>query len=115
MSATSVPPTGAAFAMTTRMLAASLIGALFFIAVALLFVLGDSLEETPPLLVPVGQVVVGVAVHLLVEAVAYRPAPLPLSLSDEQARTTSRQRWQEGMILRFALCEFVAIASVNHL
>ena len=96
--------------MAARVLSSSLIGALVFIGVALFFVL--PIDETPPLWVPLAQVVAGVAVHFVLETVGYRVQPLDPSLSDDDAAAAGRLRWQSAMILRFALSEFVALASI---
>ena len=104
------PPVSPSFALSTRILAASLMGALVVMGVALAFVLpaGGSL----PVVVPVAQVAAGVVVHLLLEAVGYRLPALPTHLTDEEAAVQARTRWQTGMVLRFAMAEFIAIASI---
>lgn len=110
MSSPAAPDTS--WATPTRILAASLMWALVLIGIALYFVLGERDMSSPPLVVPVVQIGVGVGVHLLLEAIGYRTAPLSPSLSEEEAANEARTRWQSGMVLRFALCEAVAIASV---
>lgn len=112
-SAGSPPPArsfGAPFAAQNRVLAGALMGGLFFIGLALFFVL--PLDETPPLWVPVAQLAAGVAVHLGLEAFGYRTLPLDPSLSDDEAAATAMVRYQTGMLLRFALSEAIAIASI---
>lgn len=107
----SVPmSSGTPFAMTARILAGSLMGALLFIGFALFYVL--PVDETPPPWVFLAQVVAGVAIHFFLEAVGYRVQALDVSMSEDGAATAARVRWQSSMILRFALCEFVALASI---
>lgn len=103
-------PSGAQFAMSARILSSTLMGALVFIGVALVFVLPT--DETPPLWVPLAQVAAGVAVHVALEAIGYRVQPLDPGQSDDDAAAAGRLRWQSAMILRFALSEFVALASI---
>lgn len=107
----STPLAGPApFAMSTRILAASLMSALVVIGVALFFVLpAPEQNATVVLLV---QVAAGVAAHLLLEAVGYRTPALATQLSDEEAAAQARTRFQTLMIMRFAIAEFVAIASI---
>ena len=86
--------------------------ALVMIGLALFFVLGQEDMSSPPLVVVLVQLAAGVGIHLLLEAVGYRPQPLAPSVSDEDAEVLVRMRWQSAMLLRFALAETVAIASV---
>lgn len=103
-------PAGTSFALSHRILTGALMGALVLIGVVLLFVL--PIEETPPLWVPLAQVAVGVGLHLALEAVGYRTPPLDPSLDDAAAAAQATMRYQAGTILRFALCEAIAIASI---
>ena len=108
---TTTPPSAAgSFAMSVRILSGSLMAALVFFGVALFFVLGT--EDTPPVWVPVAQVAAGVAVHLVLETIGYRMPPLDTDLSDDDAREAARARWQSSMMLRFALSEAIALASL---
>ena len=84
--------------------------ALVFIGISLFFVLGT--DTTPPTWVPLAQLAAGVAIHFAVEAIGYRVQPLDPSMSDEDAATAARTRWQSSMILRFALIEVLALASL---
>ena len=88
--------------------------ALFVIALALYFVFAGTEDPwaAPPLFVPVAQVAVGIAVHVLIETIGYRTAALAPSLSEEDSASAGRKAWQSSMVLRFALSESVAIASV---
>lgn len=112
-SATPTPPS-ASFAMSQRSLVGSLMSGLVLVAFAIYFVFvgqGD-VWASPPLYVPVAQLVAGLTAHFLMETVGYRVAALDRSLSEEDAATRARQAWQTTMILRFALSELVAIASL---
>ena len=107
----SVPTSsGTPFAMSARILAGSLMGALLFIGVALFYVLPT--DGAPPLWVFLAQVVAGIAIHFFLEAIGYRVQALDPSMSDDDAAAAARVRWQSSMILRFALCEVVALASI---
>lgn len=103
-------PTSAPFALSTRILAGSLMSALVVIGVALSAVLPA--PESVPLVTLAAQVLAGVAAHVLLEAVGYRTPALSTALTDEDAAAQARTRWQTLMIMRFAIAEFVAIASV---
>lgn len=93
-------PPGAPFAVSHRMLAGALMGALVVIGVALFFVLPS--DEAPPVWVPLAQVLAGVGLHLALEAVGYRTPPLDPSLDDDAAAAQATTRYQAGMILRCA-------------
>ena len=108
MSSTS--PSPAPFALTTRVLAASLMGALVVIGVALSFVL--PVEGSLQVTVLLVQIVAGVLAHGLLDAIGYRTPPLATDLTEEEAAVQARTRWQTGMVLRFAIAEFIAIASL---
>lgn len=103
-------PAAAPFALTTRVLAASLMGALVVMGVALAVVLPP--EGSLSVTVLLVQVLAGLAAHGLLEAIGYRTPPLAPELTDEAATAQARTRWQSGMILRFAVSEFIAIASI---
>ena len=103
-------PAAAPFALTTRVLAASLMGALVVMGVALAVVLPP--EGSMSVTVLLVQVVAGLAAHGLLEAIGYRTPPLAPDLTDEAAAAQARTRWQSGMFLRFAVSEFIAIASI---
>ncbi|WP_156971349.1 hypothetical protein [Knoellia sinensis] len=107
---TTPSPAATAFALSARTLCGALMGALVFFGVALFFVLGT--DATPPVWVLLVQLGVGVAIHLAVEAAGYRAEPLDPSMSDEDAASAGRVRWQSSMMLRFALIEVVAIGSL---
>jgi len=104
--AAAAPP----FAVSARILCGALIGALPVLGLMMFFVLGT--DETPPTWVPLAQLAAGVVIHVVVEAIGYRPQPLDPSLDDHEASSEARTRWQSTMILRFALIELIAIASL---
>ncbi|WP_182378525.1 hypothetical protein [Nocardioides sp. WS12] len=110
MSPTTPEPTATQFAMSTRVLSGTLMGALVFIGLACFFVL--PLDETPPLWVPLAQLAAGIATHALLEAMGYHTLPLDPSLTSDDAAAQARAQWQSSMILRFALCESIAILSL---
>ncbi|WP_210650278.1 hypothetical protein [Nocardioides sp. SYSU D00065] len=104
------PPPAAGFASSNRILAGTLMGALVVIGVAVSFVLPA--DTSLPIVVPVAQVAIGVAVHLLLDAFGYRLPALPTTLDAEEAAAQARGRWSSAMVLRFAIAEAVAIASL---
>ena len=103
-------PAAAPFASSTRILAGALMGALVMIGVALGAVVPLDAPVSPVVLG--AQVAAGVVVHLLLEAIGYRTAPLSTALPDEQAAAQARTRWQTLMVMRFAIAESIAIASI---
>jgi hypothetical protein len=102
-------PGPAPFALSARILAASLMAALVFIGIALSFVLPPDGVSPVVLLV---QVVAGVAAHLLLDAIGYRTPALATDQTDDEAAAVARTRWQSLMVLRFAISESIAIASI---
>ena len=56
--------------------------------------------------------VAGVVAHGLLDAIGYRVPALAGDLTEEAAEAEARTRWQSGMILRFAISELIAIASM---
>lgn len=102
--------TAPAFAVSARTLTGALMGALVMFGVVLSFVLGTT--PAPPVWVPLAQLLAGVALHVLVETIGYRVEPLDPGMADDEAAAVARVRWQSSMILRFALVESLAIASI---
>lgn len=103
-------PGPAPFALSARILAGALMGALVFMGVALSVVLHP---DAPVSVTVLGaQLLAGAAAHLLIETVGYRTPALSPSLSDDEAAAQARTRWQSLMIMRFAIAEVVAIASI---
>jgi len=105
-------PDSASFAHSTRALAGSLIGAVVLVGVALAMVLPAPEPGPGALVVLAVQVAAGVVAHLLLEAIGYRTPPLSSDLTDADAATQARTRWQSLMIMRFAITESIAIASI---
>ena len=93
-------------ALSVRVLAGALMGAIVMIALAISFVLTDkgTLPRLPLLLAPV---VAGVVVHVLLESIGYRAEPLKPGETDPGI---SLQRFQTPMFLRFAVIEAIALA-----
>lgn len=96
-------------------LAGALMSALVFLPVALYFVLGtaEGALETPSLLVLAAPVVAGIGIHVLLEAVGYRTAAITPGTPDEEARKSALAHFQSAMVLRFALTEGIAFASIG--
>ncbi len=66
----------------------------------------------PPLWLVVAQVAGAVIVHLLVEAIGYRTAALPVETPEAEARLLSARAFTSGTVVRLALCESVVVGSV---
>ena len=104
------------WARTVRTLAGALMGALLMILVVVTMVLSstDGAFDFNP--VPLGiQVVAGLGAHFLLEQIGYRVPALDLSDSAPSDATSSgraRTSWQSAMLLRFAVCESIAILSI---
>jgi hypothetical protein len=109
MSQADSPPAPAPLAQL-RILAGTLMGALVLLAVVLAPALG--LEGYPPVWVPTALGVLAVVVHLLVEAVGYRVPGIAAGTPEADAAATGRTAFQTSMILRFALCESVALVAM---
>ncbi len=93
----------------------SLMAALVVMGLAVWFVIlppsGDRLAA-PPLLLVVAQVVAGALVHLFCETVGYRMQPVQPGLRRKAAATQAITRYQSAMIVRFAMIELIAVASL---
>lgn len=109
MSQPSSPPPPAPLAQL-RVLAGTLIGALVVLAVVMAPVLG--LEGYPPVWVPAALGALAVAVHLLVQAVGYRVPAIAPATPESDAAAAGRAAYQTSMVLRFALCESVAMVAL---
>ena len=92
-----------------RVLAGSLAGGVLVLAVAMWFVLGseDDALAAPPLALLVALLValpvIGVAVHVVLDVIGYRPAPLDPALPADEAVREAMVRYQAGTVLRFAV------------
>ena len=107
MSSVSPPGTDAA---QLRLITSAVGGGLVLIGIALGFVL--PLDESPPTWFTVGAVAAGIVVHLGLDMFGYRSAPLDPALSDDRATKVAMERYRAGTIVRSALCESIAVASV---
>lgn len=97
-----------------RTLVGSMMGSLVIIAIALYFVLVTPSHglEAPPLWLAGAQVAAGIVAHLLVESVGYRAPAIPPGTPEGEARTRAAAAFTTGNILRFGLCESIALGSV---
>lgn len=101
----------ATMAMSNRVFAGSLMSALVFIGIAMFFVFFHP-TELPPYWVFLAQLLAGVAVHGACESIGYQAQPLATSTTEESAATAATAAWRQGQIIRFALCEAIAIFSL---
>ncbi len=109
---TSTPGPTTAPIQTFRILAWSLMGALLVIAVALYVADPDQAWDQPPLWSAAAVVVVAVAVLGLVGVVGYRTPAIAPGTPEDEARKKSLTAFQSSMILRFALCESIALIAL---
>ncbi len=102
-----------AFAMQARIMAFAWMGALVMIGVISWFVLGTALEPLNLSLLWAGAVLVaGLGMHRVVLQVGYAVAPLPLSASEADNVAAARKVWTSRLIMRFALCESIALLAL---
>ena len=94
---------------TLRMLVGAVVGALFLMAVALMFVLGFG---APAVWAVVVLLVLGVAAYFLLEKVGYRVKPISPSRPPEQAREAAMNAFRSSLMLRLSLAESVAIIGI---
>jgi hypothetical protein len=94
---------------TLRFLVGAVIGALFLMAVALMFVLGLG---TPPLLTLFLLLLLGAGAYLVIETVGYRVKPLAPDLSEDAARQEGMKQFQSSLMRRLALAESVAVIGI---
>ncbi len=106
---------------TFRVLAAALMGALVIIAIALSFVVGNHRSDRNGNPVPthapgawmyVVIVALGLVAATLAQVFGYRIPALDPGLQPGEARSTALRVYQQSMILRFAMCESVAIVAI---
>lgn len=103
-------PLGGSWVAQLRVLTLTVVGGLVVIGVALAFVL--PLDESPPSWFTVAALAAGVVLHLGLDAFGYRTTPLDPALPADRATAVAMERYRAGMILRSALCESIAVASV---
>ena len=94
---------------TLRMLVGAVVGALFLMAVALMFVLGFG---APAPWAVVVLLVLGVAMYVLLETVGYRVRPISPSLPAEEARDAAMNAFRSSLMVRLSLAESVAIIGI---
>lgn len=95
-----------------QLVVGSVMSSLVVIAIALSTAFTDDRFAAPPLWLLAVQVVAAVGIHLLVETIGYRTPALPPGTDAAEAGTTSSQALVRGTILRVAMCESIALASV---
>jgi hypothetical protein len=94
---------------TLRMLVGAVVGALFLMAVALMFVLGFG---APAVWAVVVLLAVGAGMYVLLETVGYRVAPVSPSLAPEAARETAVNAFRSSLMVRLSLAESVAVVGI---
>lgn len=109
MSLQTSPATPAPIA-TLRMLAGGLISGVVLFGIVLFVVLDST--AYPPVWVAAGLGALTVVAHLAAETVGYRVPALSPAEPAEATRAAGRAAYQSSLLLRFALCEAVAIIAV---
>jgi membrane protein YdbS with pleckstrin-like domain len=93
-----------------RTLATALISAVVMFGLVALFVVGP--DGYPPVWVAAALGALAVAAHVAVEAVGYRVPAVPPGTQGEEAAAAGLAAYRSSMMLRFALCEAVAIIAL---
>ena len=93
-----------------RTLATALISAVVMFGIVAFFVLGP--VGYPPVWVAAALGAFAVAAHVAVEAVGYRAPALPPGAHGEEAASPGLAAYRSLMMVRFALCEAVAIIAL---
>jgi hypothetical protein len=96
--------------MQFRVLAAALMGALVAFLVALGFALG--FDGYPPTWAAWALGALAAAAHLVASTVGYRVPAVAPGTRPEAARSAALAAYQQSMVLRFAVCEAVAIIAL---
>jgi hypothetical protein len=94
---------------TLRMLVGAVVGALFFMAVALMFVLSFG---PPAIWAVVVLLLVGVATYVALERVGYRVKPISPNLDEQQTRDAAMTAFRSSLMTRLTLAESVAIIGI---
>ncbi len=94
---------------TLRFLVGAVIGALFLMAVALMFVLGLG---APPVLSVVLVLMLGAGLYFLIETVGYRVKGVPGHLTGDAAREEGMRQFQSSLMRRLAMAESVAVIGI---
>lgn len=105
--ATPTPPAPVA---QMRTLVGSLIGGLVLFGVVAYFAVGA--EGYPPTWAAAALGVLAVVAHLTVEAVGYRTPAVAPSATPEEAADAALAAYRSTLMLRFAVCEAVAIIAL---
>jgi hypothetical protein len=91
---------------TLRVLVGAVIGALFLMAVALMFVLGLG---PPPIASVSLLLMLGAGAYFVIERVGYRVTPIDATLSVDAARQEGMKQFQASVMRRLALAESIAV------
>jgi hypothetical protein len=94
---------------TLRMLVGAVVGALFLMAVALMFVLGFG---APALWAVAVLVLLGVAAYAAIETVGYRVKPISPQLTADEAREAAMNAFRSSLMTRLTIAESVAIVGI---
>jgi hypothetical protein len=95
---------------TLRMLVGFLAGSLVMFGVVLYFVIPNG--DYPPIWVPWALGGLAVASHLLCQTTGFSLKPVPAGTLPTEAMGAARAAFQASSMLRFALCESVAIIAL---
>lgn len=95
---------------THRMLVGALIGSLVTLGLVLFLVLDP--RAYPPVWLAAALGVMAVAAHVVVEAVGYRVPPIDPDAKAEEIRRGALAAYQNSTVVRFAICESVAMVAV---
>jgi hypothetical protein len=94
---------------TLRVLVGAVIGALFLMAVALMFVLGLG---APPMLSVALLLLLGAGAYFLLESVGYRVKAVDPNQSEDAARQEGMKQFQSSLMRRLAVAESVAVIGI---
>lgn len=109
----SLTPDARQFALTSRIMVLSWMGALVLIAAISWFALGTADEPFNASIVHLLIVLVGgLLMHRMIVQFGYSVAPLDPAAGDEANARAARTVWTSRMVLRFALGEAVALLSL---
>jgi hypothetical protein len=95
--------------LSLRMLVGAVVGALFLMAVALMFVLGFG---APPLWAVLLLLFIGAVVYAVLQSFGYRVKPVSPTLPPDQAREAAMNAFRTTLMLRLTLAESVAIIGI---
>lgn len=97
----------------SRVLAGTTIGVLAMLAVASYSLLtGEEPLAGPPLWLVGAQLVAGLLLHLVLEAVGYRAAAVPPGTPDEEASRIAVAAFQSRALVRIAAAESIGVVSL---